>query len=296
MNKTVFLFLISIFMFYCSGENPGEIEAPGIVDGDVITMKSLVPGQIRKISIQEGDQVEKNALVMAIDSDKTENKLESLNMALEEIDINETKLKTRLEYIRSSIDYLEKQVQRFTRLKEKKSIPGEKLESMELKLKEARTSETDIRKSLETLTVERSKVRNQKEYLELVLQDYRIKSPVKGVIIEKFVSGGETVFPGSALFDILDITSMYIEIFIEEREMGALELDQKATIRVDGIKDRTFEGTLTYFGKKAEFSPKYVLSEKERESLLYRAKIALRKDLEVFKLGMPVTVILARKK
>jgi len=154
MNKTVFLFLISIFMFYCSGENPGEIEAPGIVDGDVITMKSLVPGQIRKISIQEGDQVEKNALVIAIDSDKTENKLESLNMALEEIDINETKLKTRLEYIRSSIDYLEKQVQRFTRLKEKKSIPGEKLESMELKLKEARTSETDIRKSLETLTVE----------------------------------------------------------------------------------------------------------------------------------------------
>jgi hypothetical protein len=37
-----------------------------------------------------------------------------------------------------------------------------------------------------------------------------------------------------------------------------------------------------------------VISEKERKSLLYRVKIAIDRDIDLFKIGMPVTVILIR--
>jgi HlyD family secretion protein len=81
-----------------------------------------------------------------------------------------------------------------------------------------------------------------------------------------------------------------VEAFLEESELARLKLGQSADILVDGLQDRIFSGAIVSFGRKAEFSPKYIVSEKERTSLLYQVKIRPDKDLEVFKLGMPVTV------
>jgi hypothetical protein len=50
-------------------------------------------------------------------------------------------------------------------------------------------------------------------------------------------------------------------------------------------------GTVSYFGRKAEFSPKYIISEKERKSLLYQVKIKVEGNSGIFKIGMPVTVV-----
>jgi HlyD family secretion protein len=123
-----------------------------------------------------------------------------------------------------------------------------------------------------------------------------IKSPVsQGVIIEKFVSVGETVFPGASIVDILDLASLYVEVFLEEQEISSLKLNQKARIRVDGLGNRELLGTVSYFGRKAEFSPKYIISEKERESLLYQVKIKVEGDTSIFKIGMPVTVIIEKE-
>jgi HlyD family secretion protein len=184
-------------------------------------------------------------------------------------------------------------VQRFRRLKKKKSIPGEQLETMELKLLEAETSQFELKKTLEALKVQKEKIENKREYLQLLLEDHTLKSPVDGVVVEKFVSAGETVFPGTAIADILDTSSLYVEIFIEEKEIAGLKLNQEAVIHVDGIKNEV-TGIISYFGKKAEFSPKYIISEKERQSLLYRVKIKVEDASGILKLGMPVTVVLER--
>jgi HlyD family secretion protein len=115
------------------------------------------------------------------------------------------------------------------------------------------------------------------------------------VVVEKFVSPGETVLPGTAIADILDTSSLFVEIFIEEKEIAGLTLNQEALIHLDGI-DKELTGAISYFGKKAEFSPKYIISEKERQSLLYRVKVKVNDTTGILKLGMPVTVILEKVK
>jgi HlyD family secretion protein len=98
------------------------------------------------------------------------------------------------------------------------------------------------------------------------------------------------LFLGAPVADILDRSSLYVEIFLEEPELSRLALGRDVDVLVDGMEGKVYSGTITYFGQKAEFSPKYIISEKERRSLLYRVKVGLSGDLEVFKLGMPVTV------
>jgi HlyD family secretion protein len=83
-----------------------------------------------------------------------------------------------------------------------------------------------------------------------------------------------------------------VEVYIEEGEMSRLKIGQEALILVDGLETGHPRGRITYFGQKAEFSPKYVISEKERKSLLYLVKISADDHAGVLKVGMPVTVML----
>jgi HlyD family secretion protein len=299
LNKNFFaiLLLVLFLMIFanCSNTGNNKIKAPGIVDGDIITVKAAVTGTLQGQMVKEGEKVTKDQVLAQVDADKIENQLKELEINSREIDINGEKISKQLKFLESNIQYLRKQVQRFQRLKEKKSIPGEQLETMELKLLEAETSRFDLKKTLEALSVQKEKIQNKREYLQLLLDDHTLKSPVDGVVVEKFVSPGETVLPGTAIADILDTSSLFVEIFIEEKEIAGLTLNQEALIHLDGI-DKELTGAISYFGKKAEFSPKYIISEKERQSLLYRVKVKVNDTTGILKLGMPVTVILEKVK
>ena len=95
-------------------------------------------------------------------------------------------------------------------------------------------------------------------------------------------------------FSSREYTRNRIETFLEEQEIGRLSLGQKVDILIDGMEGQIFSGTISSFGRKAEFSPKYIISEKERRSLLYRVKISIdvSGSKPVFKLGMPVTILI----
>jgi HlyD family secretion protein len=290
MKKLFFPVLVMfLVMVSCSNNHEGVMRAPGIVEGDIITVKSAVVGTIRQMNITEGEKVVKGKPLVQVDVDKIENQLRELEITGKEIEVNSEKISKKLVFLGSNLRYLRRQVERFRRLKKKNAVPGEELEAMELKLLEAETSRFDLKKTLEGLEIQKEKIGNKREYLHLLLGDHVLLSPVDGVVVEKFVSAGETVFPGTAVVDILDTSSLYVEIFIEERELGGLRLNQQTKIRVDGI-DKEITGVISLFGKKAEFSPKYIISERERKSLLYRVKVAVQDPEGILKIGMPVTV------
>lgn len=280
----------ALLLSVCGHRREAEIKAPGIVDGEIITLKAQASGTIDEIQVDEGQNVTKDQVLVTIDSDKIKNQLNELTITLKEIKNNREKLENKAAFVRSNLAFLDRQVERFRRLKKTNSVSGEKLETMELKKQEADTSLFDITKSLQALEIQKEKIENKQEYLNLLLADHVIKSPVNGVVIERFVSRGETVFPGASIADILDTSSLFIETFLEEKEVSSLTLNMKARVLVDGLEDKDLWGTVAYFGRKAEFSPKYIISEKERESLLYQVKVKLEDEAGIFKIGMPVTV------
>ncbi|MDQ1352927.1 MAG: rane fusion protein YbhG [Acidobacteriota bacterium] len=296
MKKLIILLICALLVPFCGKRQVGEIKAPGVVDGDIITLKAQVSGAVDEIKMVEGQKVAKDEILVTINSDKSKNQLDELAISLKEIENNQEKLKSKAVFLRSNLAYLGKQVERFKRLRKSESIPGENLEVMELKKLEAATSLVDIEKTLRDLDLQKEKIDNKQKYLNLVLADHVIKSPVsEGVIIEKFVSVGETVFPGASIADILDLPSLYVESFLEEQEVSSLKLNMKARILVDGMGNKELWGTVSYFGRKAEFSPKYIISEKERESLLYQVKIKVDGDTGILKIGMPVTVAIEKE-
>jgi len=289
-KKYMILFCALVLVSSCTKEQADYTKVAGIVDGDIITVKAAVAGEIEALNIKEGLPVKKDNVLIEINSDKLLNQLEGLSIRKKEINVDRKKINNKIKLLKSNLKYWKQQVERFQRLREKESISGDKLEKAELQLEEVETSLFDAQQSLSSLSIKSENISNQEQHLKLLLEDHIITSPVAGVVLEKFLSEGEIVFPGTAVADILDIESLYVEAFIEGEEISQLELGQEISILLDGLEEKVFSGRISYFGRKAEFSPKYIISEKERKSLLYQVKIRIDKDREFFKIGMPVTV------
>lgn len=291
MNKKILILSIGFLaLAACSAETSTVITAAGVIDGEVISVKAPVTGRVKALNIREGNNVSKDEILVDIDSDKIKNQIQGLEIQEKEVTVNRKKLDRKIRLLDTNLVYWKGQVASFERLEKKESVSADQLEQARLKLEEVEASLFDAQQSLRALSIQSENIQNRKDYLNLLLEDHAISSPVSGIVLEKFVSEGETVFPGTPVADILDRTSLYVETFFEESELSRLELGKKVDVLVDGMEDRVFSGTIIHFGQKAEFSPKYIISEKERRSLLYRVKVGLNRDLEVFKLGMPVTV------
>jgi HlyD family secretion protein len=276
MNKILPLLCLALAAAAASCARTAKpLEAPGTVEGD---------GR----SVASGD------LLGEVDPAKLRNSLEGLEISGREVRNQEDQLQTKLKAARANEAYLRKQVERLTRLKAERAVAGDDLERTQLKLVEAETTLSNLRKSEAALRLQRDQLANKRAAVDLALQDLRIVSPVRGPVLETYVTQGEMLLPGTPLADVLDLDSLYVQTFVEERDLTSLRLNDRVRIRVDGPAGKTFEGTISYFGRKAEFSPKYILTEQERSALLYEVRIRLEKDVQAFKVGMPVTVVFGR--
>jgi HlyD family secretion protein len=293
MKKTAALATLMVWLVSCGG-NERQIRAPGVVDGEIASVRVLAAGTLDRLLVREGQAVGKGDRVAEMNRDKVRNRREELALMERDVANSETRAREKRRLLQANAGYWREQVERFERLKQSRSISGDQLEKSRLQLKEAQTALFDLDRSLEALQIQRERIANQRQALELAEKDLLLESPVSGVVLETFAGQGETVLPGTALADILDLSSLFVDVFIEEKEIASLKLGQQAVISVDGMENRTFSGRIAYFGRKAEFSPKYIVAEKERRALLYQVKVAIDANLDVFKIGQPVTVVFSR--
>ena len=119
------------------------------------------------------------------------------------------------------------------------------------------------------------------------LNDCYVSSPSSGFITKKFVEIGETAGIMSSLFQVADLNSVELAIYVSETELGKVKLGQKAEINVDTYPDKSFEGTVIYISPQAEFTPKNIQTKDERTKLVFQVKIKIDNPEFELKDGMP---------
>jgi Cu(I)/Ag(I) efflux system membrane fusion protein/cobalt-zinc-cadmium efflux system membrane fusion protein len=73
-----------------------------------------------------------------------------------------------------------------------------------------------------------------------------VRSPASGVIVEKMAIEGMHVTPGQTLFRLADLSVVWVEADVYERDMAAVRVGQAATVTLDAYPDQRFAGRATY--------------------------------------------------
>jgi Cu(I)/Ag(I) efflux system membrane fusion protein len=72
------------------------------------------------------------------------------------------------------------------------------------------------------------------------------RSPVSGIVMEKKAVQGMRFMPGDALYQIADLSSVWIVADVYEQDIGLVRTGSKAKVSIDAYPDQSFEGRITY--------------------------------------------------
>ncbi|MEI7789089.1 MAG: efflux RND transporter periplasmic adaptor subunit [Chlorobiaceae bacterium] len=73
-----------------------------------------------------------------------------------------------------------------------------------------------------------------------------IYSPFSGVVIEKMVQQGQYVAMGEALFNIADLSSVWVEVEVYENEFSNIHIGQQVEIRSQSFPDKPSTGRIAF--------------------------------------------------
>lgn len=77
---------------------------------------------------------------------------------------------------------------------------------------------------------------------------FDIPSPFSGVVVSRDVSLGEMAGPSDTLFTVADLSRVWIELDVFERNLASVRIGQPVTVTTTAYPQRTFPGRIVYIG------------------------------------------------
>ena len=109
------------------------------------------------------------------------------------------------------------------------------------------------------------------------------------MVVDVHADPGEVVAAGSPVCTVADTKHPYADVFIPQAELGALRVAAPARVMVDA-SSQSFVARVEDIGRRTEFTPRYLFSERERSQLVVRVRIRIDDPGEALHAGVPAFV------
>lgn len=291
----VFIFFV-IALFSCSEKTETQMNFSGIMDANTTRISSQASGIITKLNFDEGMGVKEGQVLATIETEKLGYQLDQNRSAIEEINNQYSAALSQLESAKIERENISIKYNRFLALLKSNATSQQSVDDLKTQLDAADERIRYIKASLDAVTSRKNQVESGARIIKKQLKESTITAPVSGTVLVRYVESGELLATGSPVCDIADITSLWTKIYIDEKNLPFIKLGQKVRIKIDGIDDKTLEGQVTWISDKSEFTPKTIMTEETKASLVFSAKVSVQNMEGILKIGMPVSVIVQREK
>lgn len=130
------------------------------------------------------------------------------------------------------------------------------------------------------------------EAIDVQIEDSTLKAPRPGRVQYIVAQAGEIVGAGGRVVNMIDLNDVYMTFFLQTAAAGRAGLGTEVRLILDAAPDMIIPAEVSFVSDVAQFTPKTVETEVEREKLMFRvrARIApelLAKYLDYIKTGLP---------
>lgn len=124
------------------------------------------------------------------------------------------------------------------------------------------------------------------------LERYSLRARHPGTVLDVHAEAGEVVAPGAPIVTVADIAHPYADVFVPEGRLDGVKVGAKASLRVDATP-QPFSGHVEDVSRRAEFTPRFVFSERERPNLVLRVRVRIDDPEHRLHAGVPAFVQIA---
>lgn len=127
------------------------------------------------------------------------------------------------------------------------------------------------------------------------MDDMILKAPRSGRIQYRVAEPGEVIGAGGRILSLVDLTNVYMTFFLPASQVGRLSMGSEARIVLDAAPHVSIPASISYVADVAQFTPRSVETQSEREKLMFRVKATipvtlLKQHIDKVKTGLPGVV------
>lgn len=111
-----------------------------------------------------------------------------------------------------------------------------------------------------------------------VNDDMAIRAPISGRVEYKIAEVGNVIAAGSKVVSLLDPRDASMTIFLPTTQISSLKVGDEARIVLDGMA-AVWPAQITFIATDAQFTPKSVETQSEREKLMFKVKLKVPEDM-----------------
>jgi HlyD family secretion protein len=113
---------------------------------------------------------------------------------------------------------------------------------------------------------------------EAQIEDATLTAPTFGRVLYRLAQPGEVLGGGGKVVTLLDLSQVYMEVFLPAGEATTTAIGAEARIRLDAVP-YAIPAYVSFVSPEAQFTPKQVETADEREKLMFRVKVRVPEEL-----------------
>lgn len=130
------------------------------------------------------------------------------------------------------------------------------------------------------------------ERIQADIRDSDLRAPRAGRVQFRVAQPGEVVAGGGRVLNLVDLTDVYMTFFVPETVAGRVGIGSEVRIVLDTAPDYPIPATVSFVADVAQFTPRTVETESERQKLMFRVRARidpalLRRNIAHVKTGLP---------
>lgn len=124
------------------------------------------------------------------------------------------------------------------------------------------------------------------------IDDSTLRAPRDGRVQYRVAQPGEVLAAGGRVLNMVDLGDVYMTFFLPTAQAGRIAMGAEARLVLDAAPQWVIPATVRFVADVAQFTPKTVETEEERQKLMFRVRAQVPKDLlrkyiQYVKTGLP---------
>lgn len=257
---------------------PGFAGGNGRLEAKQVDIATKYHGRIAEVLADEGDTVDAGQVVARMDTEPLEAQLRNAEAKIKEAEDNRRTALANVVVKQAEFAYSDKEYKRSKELvvrgavsEQERDIDLAHMEANRAALLGAQAQAVRTTSAIDAAIAEAERLRAE-------IKDSVLKAPVRGRVQNRLAEPGEVLAAGGKVLALVDLSDVYMYVFLPEPIAGKVALGSEARIVLDAAPGYPIRALVSYTSPSAQFTPKSVETAEERHNLTFRIKLQLDKN------------------
>jgi HlyD family secretion protein len=258
---------------------PGISKSNGRLEAEQVEIAAKLPGRIVAILAKEGDTVEAGQVLARMDTAQLQAQLQSEQAQVVVAEHQKVQAEANIVQQASNLTWAKQEFTRHSSLVTRGVESSEELDRVHNALKSAQAAYDTAVAGLEAAKATIQSHQASAAVYQSLIDDSTLVAPCRGRVQYKLAQVGEVLAAGGRVLTVLDLSDVYLTIFLPSSAAGQLMLGDDARVILDPFPQYVIPAKVSFIATEAQFTPKAVETAEEREKLMFRIKLSISPEL-----------------